>query len=1260
MLSAVVKQRLSVSSAVMACAGLMAGCGAASSSTAGKQTAAPTFSPGAGTYTASQSVAILDLTPGAVLYCTTDGTTPTTSSPRCGQPTTVFKSEFLQAVAVAPGNAASAVTSAGYTIDLSGAPIPNFFPAGGTYLSPQTVTISDAITGANIFYTTDGTTPTTSSTSYTAPIAVSATQTLNAIATASNFNNSGVASATYTIGPVAAPPSFSVAAGAYATPQQVGLGDSTSGATIYYTTDGTTPTTSSTAYKGTPIAVSQSVTINAMAAASGYTNSAVASATYAIDLAPAPTPTFSLTNTSLSINDSAAGTTIYYTIDGTTTPTTASLVYGGPIAVTQGEAVQAIAVGTGYLNSQVGSYIVNFPQASPPTFSLSLVASQVSISDATPGATIYYTTNGNQPTTASLLYSNPFTVINGEVVNAIAAEPGLATSQVATDTVVFQAPPPTFSPAGLTSTVPLAISLSDVAGSTIYYTTDGTQPQPSTGSTVVYSGPLTVSSTTTVKAIATATGFANSSLSSATYTIAHGNTTLSGHVLTGTAAVKGAEVQLYGAGQSGYGSSGVALLAQAIATDKNGAFSFTFNCPASPGDLVYLIATGGDSGSGANSSINLMTALGSCNNSTNVAQWSSVTVNEVTTIASAYALSAFAAMDTTNGGIDIGAPETGNSCNATNTPPWQSTGANTCNYLGLVNAFGTANSVVNVATGAVWAAPAAATWHASPNPIAGMSPAYANSVGGPVQYLNDSTIPTARINTLADMLATCVENSAGCSALFSAAETTGTSGFTPADTLQAALNIALSPGNNVKGLLALVPTSNPPYATNLVLSGTNAPTDLTLALTFTGAGLGLPPSVAQNSYNGAGPNGTIGGIAITNVQGIWESALAIDASGSIWIAAWVADGGNGADAPLLAGFTSLGVPITSATTLNSSGATITSFGGFTPGPTTTTVQSNGIGASINAIAIDQGDNLWIGYGGSGGPGNIFEIENAASPSVLHGPFRPANESINNMAIDNAGNIWMGLNGAGSIEAISSTGAVLSLSDANKTPVDDTYLVFDANRNLWVETHNDINGIGSNLFDVDQLSTSTGAIAFSAFSATHPGTKNTYPLITLAADNSGNVYGCADSTNGTTSPGNLDQFMAGSWVNSGSAPKIATGRACGDQLVVDGLGRLFAVSNTKYQTIDEFTTAGALISPSAGYTGTSSAEPIALNSNFFNQGFVAGNVIAAMDGSGNLWVINQATAGNANGNALVEYVGIGAPVVTPASAALTNSMIGARP
>jgi Chitobiase/beta-hexosaminidase C-terminal domain/Legume lectin domain len=76
---------------------------------------------------------------------------------------------------------------------------PTFSPAAGTYASAQSVSISAATSGATIYYTTNGTAPTTSSTQYTGPITVSTTETLKAIAVAAGDTNSAVASAAYTI-----------------------------------------------------------------------------------------------------------------------------------------------------------------------------------------------------------------------------------------------------------------------------------------------------------------------------------------------------------------------------------------------------------------------------------------------------------------------------------------------------------------------------------------------------------------------------------------------------------------------------------------------------------------------------------------------------------------------------------------------------------------------------------------------------------------------------------------------------------------------------------------------------------------------------------------------------------------------------------------------------------------------------------------------------------------------------------------------------
>jgi hypothetical protein len=155
--------------------------------------------------------------------------------------------------------------------------------ATGAYNSAQTIGISDATTGATIYYTLDGTNPTTASTVYSGAISVSSTTTVNAIAAAPNYATSSMASATYTISlPAAATPTFSVAAGTYASAQTVTISDATPNAAIYYTTNSAAPLTSTRRYTG-PVTISATATLRAFAISSTTSMSAVASATYTVN-----------------------------------------------------------------------------------------------------------------------------------------------------------------------------------------------------------------------------------------------------------------------------------------------------------------------------------------------------------------------------------------------------------------------------------------------------------------------------------------------------------------------------------------------------------------------------------------------------------------------------------------------------------------------------------------------------------------------------------------------------------------------------------------------------------------------------------------------------------------------------------------------------------------------------------------------------------------------------------------------------------------
>jgi hypothetical protein len=489
-------------------------------------TATPGASVAPGTYATAQSIALTDATPDAVIYYTINGNGPTTSSPIYKGPITLSSNSYILARAIAPGYYESAELSATYSFL---AVAPAISPAGGSYQSVQTVALSSSTPGAGFFYTTDGSTPTASSNWYSGPITVSSNKTVRAITWANNYNTSYVSSSTYVIQLPAPAPTFSPAAGTYDSTQAVAIGSSNKTAVIYYTTNGSIPTTGSAVYSG-PVTVSSNETLSAMALAPGGSDSPVSQAGYTIT-PPAAVPVYSPAAggyhavQTVTLSDATPGATIYYTTNGSS-PTSQSIPYTGPITVSASTNFQAAALAPGGSLSPITKawYTITLPAATPaisPTPGTYNTIQSVTLNTSTPNATIYYTLDGTYPTSSSPVYSGPITATTNTAIIAIASAPNYNVSVGARGNYTIVAPPPSISPESGTFTDTTKVTMSDaVPGAVIHYTSDGSTP---TASSPIYTGPITVSpqrtTTEVYQAIATANAYLQSSPTMVTFTV---------------------------------------------------------------------------------------------------------------------------------------------------------------------------------------------------------------------------------------------------------------------------------------------------------------------------------------------------------------------------------------------------------------------------------------------------------------------------------------------------------------------------------------------------------------------------------------------------------------------------------------------------------------------------------------------------------------------------------------------------------------------
>jgi hypothetical protein len=243
-------------------------------------------------------------------------------------------------------------------------------------------------------------------------------------------------------------------------------------------------------------------------------------------------------NQTVSISSATQGATIYYTLTGNTPVigTGFTRLYTGPFLLTQTTTVKAMAVSNGLSNSAVVTAVLTINNASvvatpiitPATGSYS-GQQNVSISTTTSGSTIYYTTNGNVPSTSvnsfTRVYTGSFLVNTNTTVRAIAVKAGLTNSAVAVSFITITNPTqtvatPVITPGTGTYAAPQTVSITCATpGSSIYYTTSGNTPVIGTSFTRLYTGSFQILGTTTVRAMATASGQINSNVAVAYLTL---------------------------------------------------------------------------------------------------------------------------------------------------------------------------------------------------------------------------------------------------------------------------------------------------------------------------------------------------------------------------------------------------------------------------------------------------------------------------------------------------------------------------------------------------------------------------------------------------------------------------------------------------------------------------------------------------------------------------------------------------------------------
>ncbi|HBE77051.1 MAG TPA: hypothetical protein DDW65_04615, partial [Firmicutes bacterium] len=530
---------------------------------------APEFSVPGGTYDSKQTVTIACFEnkddheqgsfPGVTIRYTTNGATPTATSPIVPESGIVVDHTMTIKASAFRSNWITGSASATYTMNYVAEPVLSL--SAGVYYTPQTLTISCATPGAAIYYQKlTGSTPDFDEDAAGEPVVYKAGTKISLAAgytqikawavinpKKTNEKTSEAVTFLYRVTGTVAAPTFSpgsttLAVGAS---NDVTISCSTMGVNIYYTNDGSTPTIHSQPYHiDEGIHVEGAATIKAIAVKDGYVPSPVATAVYTGTLAA---PVFTVTGESdiaktqfdnervvkityPSSDETILDVTIRYTTDGKN-PTASSLVVpDAGVTVNRTMTIKAQAFKTGWVGALASkSYTIG---VATPTFSIAggtiKAPTTFTISCATPGTEIYYATGGVEPergvSGSSLYKAGAKITLNSSATYIAKAWVSKTGAASAFGKVVFKytgtVATPTLSIGAGSYSEPQSVKI-DCANTDadIYYTTNGTEPSVANGTKVVSGDSIPINATTTLKVKAFKDEWTPSATVTAVYTL---------------------------------------------------------------------------------------------------------------------------------------------------------------------------------------------------------------------------------------------------------------------------------------------------------------------------------------------------------------------------------------------------------------------------------------------------------------------------------------------------------------------------------------------------------------------------------------------------------------------------------------------------------------------------------------------------------------------------------------------------------------------